>query len=401
MAHAVDEVRRVDGVTVDLDDRSQVTLEDEPTFRLIRTTHTLGCFQIESPGQRELVGKFAPETFEDLIIDISLFRPGPVKSDMVTPFLLARQGWREPEYLHPTLVPALGETYGVVVFHEQVLRIVTETTGVTLAQADEVRRALGSPAGPAGGRGLVASGRRGPRLRGRRPRPHLGGAQGVRLVRVLQGPRGGVRAPDLPVGLAQGPPPGSVPRRGAHPRPGHVPQAADPRRRPRPGHHGPGPGRQRLAAAPTGSSGSPPQRRRWTAAPENPASRGGWANPASGGRRENPASGGSVENPGSTESPKGAKSWTPPMPRARSLSTGGTGRCGGAGGALLDPWVQRRSRAPRPARRPGLRHPALPGRRQGHQRRRGRADRGRPALRHPGRLLATGPTSAGRWSSGW
>ena len=194
MAHAVDEVRRVDGLTIDLDDRAQVTLEDEPTFRLIRTTHTLGCFQIESPGQRELVGKFAPETFEDLIIDISLFRPGPVKSDMVTPFLLARQGWREPEYLHPTLVPALGETYGVVVFHEQVLRIVTETTGVTLAQADEVRRALGSPAGPAGGRGLVASCRRGPRLRGRRPRPHLGGAQGVRLVRVLQGPRGGVRA---------------------------------------------------------------------------------------------------------------------------------------------------------------------------------------------------------------
>ena len=53
-----------------------------------------GCFQIESPGQRELVGKFAPETFEDLIIDISLFRPGPVKSDMVRPFLEARQGWR-------------------------------------------------------------------------------------------------------------------------------------------------------------------------------------------------------------------------------------------------------------------------------------------------------------------
>ena len=60
---------------------------------MIRTTHTLGCFQIESPGQRELIGKFAPETFDDLIIDISLFRPGPVKSDMVTPFLRARQGW--------------------------------------------------------------------------------------------------------------------------------------------------------------------------------------------------------------------------------------------------------------------------------------------------------------------
>ncbi len=147
MAHAVKEVERVDGIHIDLDDRAQVTLEDDRTFRLIRSTHTLGCFQIESPGQRELIGKFGPETFEDLIIDISLFRPGPVKSDMVTPFLLARQRWRSPEYLHPSLEPALKETHGVVVFHEQVLKIVAETTGVTLAQADEVRRALGSPQG--------------------------------------------------------------------------------------------------------------------------------------------------------------------------------------------------------------------------------------------------------------
>jgi len=147
MAHAVDEVARVDGISIDLDDRAQVTLEDDRTFRLIRSAHTLGCFQIESPGQRELVGKFGPETFEDLIIDISLFRPGPVKSDMITPFLLARQHWRSPQYLHPSLEPALKETHGVVVFHEQVLKIVAETTGVTLAQADEVRRALGSPQG--------------------------------------------------------------------------------------------------------------------------------------------------------------------------------------------------------------------------------------------------------------
>ena len=69
--------------------------DDPATFALVQSTQTLGCFQIESPGQRELVGKFAPETFDDLIIDISLFRPGPVKSDMVTPFLEARQGWRE------------------------------------------------------------------------------------------------------------------------------------------------------------------------------------------------------------------------------------------------------------------------------------------------------------------
>jgi error-prone DNA polymerase len=147
MAHAVQEVARVDGVTVDLDDQAQVPLDDEATFRLIRTSHTLGCFQIESPGQRELIGKFGPERFEDLVIDISLFRPGPVKSDMITPFLEARHGWKEVSYLHPTLVRALQETEGVVVFHEQVLMIVAETTGVSLAQADEVRRAMGTPKG--------------------------------------------------------------------------------------------------------------------------------------------------------------------------------------------------------------------------------------------------------------
>ncbi|MDQ2755575.1 MAG: DNA polymerase III subunit alpha, partial [Actinomycetota bacterium] len=147
MAHAVEQVRLVEQVEVDLDDRTQVALDDEATFRLIRTAHTLGCFQIESPGQRELIGKFGPQTFEDLITDISLFRPGPVKSDMIVPFLNARQGWAEPQFLHPTLIPALRETEGVVVFHEQVLLIVAETTGVTLAQADEVRRGMGSPGG--------------------------------------------------------------------------------------------------------------------------------------------------------------------------------------------------------------------------------------------------------------
>jgi error-prone DNA polymerase len=169
MAYAVDEIARVDGpgaaeagnhpsgacapgsgyldpVTgrINLD---AVPRDDEATFRLIRTTHTLGVFQIESPGQRELVGKFAPETFDDLIIDISLFRPGPVKSDMVTPFLRARQGWDDPDHLHPSLKNVLAETDGVVVFHEQVLQIVAETAGCTLAEADEVRRAMGSPEG--------------------------------------------------------------------------------------------------------------------------------------------------------------------------------------------------------------------------------------------------------------
>ncbi|MCW2598359.1 MAG: polymerase subunit alpha [Frankiales bacterium] len=144
MAHAVKEVQRVDGKTIDVDTAPR---DDPRTFELVQSTKTLGCFQIESPGQRELIGKFAPETFEDLITDISLFRPGPVKSDMVRPFLEARQGWREPEYVHEDLTYALEQTYGVVVFHEQVLMIVATMTGCTLAEADEVRRTLGSPEG--------------------------------------------------------------------------------------------------------------------------------------------------------------------------------------------------------------------------------------------------------------
>ncbi|MDI2126172.1 DNA polymerase III subunit alpha [Yinghuangia seranimata] len=141
MAHALDEVERTGGGRVDLD---AVPFDDPETFELIRSTRTLGCFQIESPGQRELVGKFAPETFDDLIIDISLFRPGPVKSDMVTPFLNARQGWTSRDVIHPDLSDALAETEGVVVFHEQVIRIIATMTGCDFARADVARRALGS-----------------------------------------------------------------------------------------------------------------------------------------------------------------------------------------------------------------------------------------------------------------
>ncbi|MDO5740541.1 MAG: DNA polymerase III subunit alpha [Ornithinimicrobium sp.] len=147
MTHAIEEIERVDGERIDLDDRTQVPLDDPDTYSLIQSTRTLGCFQIESPGQRELVGKFAPENFADIIIDISLFRPGPVKSDMIRPFLHARQGWGEPDHLHPSLKPYLAQTCGVVVFHEQVLQIVAETAGVSLAQADEVRRAMGTHQG--------------------------------------------------------------------------------------------------------------------------------------------------------------------------------------------------------------------------------------------------------------
>ena len=141
IAYSLQEIERIEGEKIDID---AIPLDDPLTFDLIKSTRTLGLFQIESPGQRELVGKFAPQTFTDLIIDISLFRPGPVKSDMITPFINTRHGFRSKPVIHPDLDEILHETEGVVVFHEQVIRIIALMTGISLAQADEKRRELGT-----------------------------------------------------------------------------------------------------------------------------------------------------------------------------------------------------------------------------------------------------------------
>ena len=141
ISYTIAEIERVEGEKLDID---KISLADQPTFDLISSTRTLGVFQIESPGQRELIGKFAPSTFTDLIIDISLFRPGPVKSDMIRPFLSARHGLSNVKSIHPDLDSIMQETEGVVVFHEQVIRLISVMTDISLAQADEKRRALGT-----------------------------------------------------------------------------------------------------------------------------------------------------------------------------------------------------------------------------------------------------------------
>ncbi|HEV8563587.1 MAG TPA: DNA polymerase III subunit alpha, partial [Actinomycetota bacterium] len=139
MRHALDEIARTTGEKVDLD---RIALDDPPTFELIRASDTLGCFQIESPGQRELLQKLQPDRWEDLIADISLFRPGPVKSDMIRPYLARRAGRERPTYVHPDLRPALKETFGVIVYHEQVIRTLSGMAGYDLTYADHVRRNL-------------------------------------------------------------------------------------------------------------------------------------------------------------------------------------------------------------------------------------------------------------------
>ncbi|WOX25256.1 DNA polymerase III subunit alpha [Streptomyces solicathayae] len=142
MAHAVAEIERAAGERVDID---AIPPGDPATYRLIRSAETLGCFQIESPGQRDLVGRLQPATFHDLVVDISLFRPGPVAADMVRPFIEARHGRTPARYPHPDLEEALRETYGVVVFHEQIIRIVSIMTGCGRDEADQVRRGLSHP----------------------------------------------------------------------------------------------------------------------------------------------------------------------------------------------------------------------------------------------------------------
>ena len=149
MAHAVELIRGTTGVEVDLDDQQQVRFADDDTYRMISAAKTLGVFQIESPGQRELVGKSGIDSFDDIITDISLFRPGPVKSDMITPYLESKQGWKETTYLHDDLRPILGDTQGVVVFHEQVIEIIARFARISYAEADECRRALGDVEGMA------------------------------------------------------------------------------------------------------------------------------------------------------------------------------------------------------------------------------------------------------------
>ncbi|MEV4576417.1 DNA polymerase III subunit alpha [Nonomuraea jabiensis] len=154
MAYALSEIKRVDDVVVALDTQrgddpgiQYVPHDDQDTYDMICASRTLGCFQIESPGQRELVAKLEPRTLHDLIVDISLFRPGPVNSDMVTPYLEARHGWRRPYYPHERLREALKETHGVVVFHEQVLRIIEVMTGRDLSFAERLRRTLDTSEG--------------------------------------------------------------------------------------------------------------------------------------------------------------------------------------------------------------------------------------------------------------
>ncbi|MBE3552065.1 MAG: DNA polymerase III subunit alpha [Kyrpidia tusciae] len=128
-----------DGKPIDPED---IPLDDPDTFAAIGEGRTIGVFQLESPAQRALQVRLKPDHLEDLVASVALIRPGPIKGNMVEPFLERRRGNAEFHYIHPALKPILDKTYGVILFQEQVIEIVTAVAGFTPGEADRLRRVM-------------------------------------------------------------------------------------------------------------------------------------------------------------------------------------------------------------------------------------------------------------------
>jgi len=137
---ALTEIKRTEDIDVDID---SIPLDDADTFTLFGDGQTFGVFQFESSGMRELLRKARPERLEDLIALNALYRPGPLKSGMVDDFISRKQGKTKIRYELPQLEPILSETYGVIAYQEQVMRIAQALGGFTLGQADVLRKAMG------------------------------------------------------------------------------------------------------------------------------------------------------------------------------------------------------------------------------------------------------------------
>ncbi len=128
------------GTVLDID---TIPLDDEPTFKLLGSGNTIGVFQVESQGMRELLKKLQPDVFEDVTALVALYRPGPLGSGMVDTFVDCRHGRQKVEYPHPLLEETLKETYGVILYQEQVMASAQVLAGYSLGAADLMRRAMG------------------------------------------------------------------------------------------------------------------------------------------------------------------------------------------------------------------------------------------------------------------
>lgn len=142
---AVREIAKNHGVRID---PMAIEDADPATAETLRRGDTFGCFQIESPGMRNLLKMMEARGRMDVILGLSLIRPGPASSGMKDRFVRRRRGLEPPEYLHPALKEVLGDTYGVMLYQEDVIRVAHAAAGFTLAQGDRLRKELGKDPPP-------------------------------------------------------------------------------------------------------------------------------------------------------------------------------------------------------------------------------------------------------------
>ena len=128
------------GTSIDL---ASLPLDNPETYALLQSAQTIGIFQLESSGMRDLLRKVAADTFEDIIAINALFRPGPIQSGMIDDFVKRKHGRAKVVYMHPVLESILKPTYGVIVYQDQVMQVANKLAGFSLAQADLLRRAMG------------------------------------------------------------------------------------------------------------------------------------------------------------------------------------------------------------------------------------------------------------------
>ena len=132
------ELLRQRGIALDID---HLPLDDQPTFEMLGSGDSTGVFQLESSGMRDILRNLKPDSFEDIIAIVALYRPGPM--DNIPAYIRRKHGEEEPDYLYPSLEPILKETYGIMIYQEQVMQIAQELAGYTLGGADLLRRAMG------------------------------------------------------------------------------------------------------------------------------------------------------------------------------------------------------------------------------------------------------------------
>jgi DNA polymerase-3 subunit alpha len=210
LAKAIENIRRGGTPPPDLD---HLPADDPETFRMLAAGEALGVFQLESSGMRDLLRRIRPDRFEDLATIVAVFRPGPMGSGMMDMYIERKNGREPVTYPHPSLESTLSETYGVVVYQEQVMRIANLLAGFDLAEADNLRKAMGKkkPEEMAKYREKFVEGcaQKGvPRERGEER--DLGPARALRRVRLQQEPHDRVRRRHLPDRVPEAPPPARV-----------------------------------------------------------------------------------------------------------------------------------------------------------------------------------------------